>query len=128
MLEGINLQEGKMKDRISIVGSAGTGKSTLASNLAVSLAVQNLDVLYVSTEDTLEVLRSRFDKIRAAINSEHLGILYFITVNCVDEIQELVIGNIYDYVIIDGVENIDGYDQLNTDYDNKTKIIEIRRV
>lgn len=128
MLEGTHLQEGKMKEPIVISGISGSGKSSIASSLAVSLALQGLDVLYVNTEESENTLKERLSNIERVINSKHLGVMYHVTLDSVDELQELVVGNIYDYVIIDQPENIEAYEQLNTDYDNKTKIIEIRRV
>ncbi|NLK66615.1 MAG: DNA repair protein RadA [Campylobacteraceae bacterium] len=86
---------------VLIGGSPGIGKSTLLLKIASNLAKKNLDVLYVSGEESLSQIKMRADRLDAVTPN-----LYLLAEISLENIKHELFSKEYKVLIIDSIQTL----------------------
>jgi DNA repair protein RadA/Sms len=89
---------------ILIGGDPGIGKSTLMLQVANSLACSNLNILYISTEESLNQLLLRAKRLKTTSNN-----LFFLSLTEISEILYTINNNNFDFIIIDSIQRVSAF-------------------
>ncbi|MGH7204207.1 MAG: DNA repair protein RadA [Candidatus Levyibacteriota bacterium] len=96
-----------------IAGDPGVGKSTLLLQLALSLAVSGLKILYVSGEESVEQVKMRAERIGKSgqearkQGTESRDNLFLLALTDADSICEEIVEMKPDFVIVDSIQTIE---------------------
>jgi len=86
---------------VLLSGEPGIGKSTLVAQIAVAIAAQGKEAVYVSGEESAAQVKSRLDRLPGGA-----GKLKFISETSVEKIASAVIANHPDILIVDSIQTV----------------------
>ncbi|MDR2457883.1 MAG: DNA repair protein RadA, partial [Clostridiales Family XIII bacterium] len=85
-----------------ITGEPGIGKSTLLLQVAINLAKNNMNILYISGEESLEQIKNRAERISEILPEA----LYIFSETSMEKIIEEVQKENYSLLIIDSIQTM----------------------